>query len=231
MVCTKRRDIAEVFEFITANQAEYSVQMMSHTLGVSRSGFHAYLNRPPSDRQVADDALTDQIAAIHEGSKQTYGAPRIHAELADEGVHVGRKRIERLMKANGLRGVSRRKFVVTTERDPRARPASDLVDHNFYADAPNVLWVSDITYAPTWAGFLYLTVVLDAFSRRIIGWAIENDRKAQLVIETLFGTLGEARKTLEEWQEDYNWRRPHSALGNLTPMEFLQRRAMDKMAA
>jgi len=83
-------------------------------------------------------------------------APRIHAELSDKGIHVGRKRVERLMQANGLRGVSRRKFVVTTERDPRARPAADLVDRNFYADAPNVLWVADITYVPTWPGFLYL---------------------------------------------------------------------------
>ena len=100
--------------------------------------------------------------------------------------------------ANGLRGVSRRKFVVTTERDPRARPASDLVDRNFYADAPNVLWGrpwlrhwferpmdDDITYVPTWAGFLYLAVVLDAFSRRIIGWAMGNDQKAQLVIDAM----------------------------------------------
>ena len=125
---------------MTANQADYSVQLMSRTLGVSRSGFYAYHSRPPSVRQVADDVLSDRIVAIHEASKETYGAPRIHAELADEGVHVGRKRIERLMKAKGLRGVSRRKFVVTTERDPRAQPASDLVDRNFYADAPNVLW-------------------------------------------------------------------------------------------
>ncbi|MBM7066575.1 IS3 family transposase [Actibacterium sp. 188UL27-1] len=119
---------------MTANQAEYSVQVMSRTLGVSRSGFYAHHSRPPSARQAADDALTDRIVTIHEVSKETYGAPRIHAELADEGVHVGRKRIERLMKAKGLRGVSRRKFVVTTERDPRARSASDLVDRNFYAD-------------------------------------------------------------------------------------------------
>ena len=87
---------------MTANQAEYPVQLMSRPLGVSRSGFYAYHSRQPSDRQVADDALTDRIAAIHEGSKQTYGAPRIHAELADEGVHVGRKRIERLMKGEPL---------------------------------------------------------------------------------------------------------------------------------
>jgi putative transposase len=170
---------------MTANQAEYSIQLMSRTLGVSRSGFYAYKCRPPSARQVTDDALTDRIAAIHKASKQTYGTPRIHAELSDEGVHVGRKRIERLMKAKGLRGVSRRKFVVTTERDPRARPASDLVDRNFYADAPNVLWVADITYVPTWAGFLYLAVVLDAFSRRVVGWAMGTRQRTQLVLDAM----------------------------------------------
>ena len=154
---------------MTANRAEYSIQMMSRSLGVSRSGFHARHSRPPSARQVADAALGKRISQIHEASKETYGAPRIHAELAEDGIHVGRKRIERLMQAKGLRGVSRRRFVVTTERDPRARPAVDLVDRNFYADAPNVLWVADITFVPTWAGFLYLAVVLDAFSRRVIG--------------------------------------------------------------
>ena len=170
---------------MTANQAEYLIQMMSRTLGVSRSGFYAHHSRPPSDRTIADDALSKRIAQIHKASKESYGAPRIHAELADEGVHVGRKRIERLMKANGLRGISRRKFITTTERDPRARPAADLVDRNFYADAPNVLWVADITYVPTWAGFLYLAVVLDAFSRRIIGWAMGNSQKTQLVIDAM----------------------------------------------
>ena len=170
---------------MTANQAEYSIQLMSRTLGVSRSGFYAHHSRPPSTRQVTDDALTNRVATIYKASNQTYGAPRIHAELAEDGINVCRKRIERLMKARGLRGVSRRKFVVTTERNPRARPASDLVDRNFYADAPNVLWVADITYVPTWAGFLYLAVVLDAFSRRIIGWAMGKDQKAQLVIDAM----------------------------------------------
>ena len=94
--------MTELFKFKTANQAVYSVQLMSRTLGVSRSGFYAYQSRPPSDRQVADEALTDRIAAIHEASKETYGAPRIHAELADEGIQVGRKRVERLMKGEPL---------------------------------------------------------------------------------------------------------------------------------
>ena len=170
---------------MTANQADYSIQMMSRTLGVPRSGFYAHSSRSPSARSVADEALCRRIAKIHEASKGTYGARRIHAELADEGVSVGRKRIERLMKAKGLRGVSHRKFVVTTQRDPRMRPATDLVDRNFYADAPNVLWVADITYVPTSAGFLYLAVVLDAYSRRIIGWAMGHTQTAQLVIDAM----------------------------------------------
>lgn len=170
---------------MTANQAEYPIQMMSRTLGVSRSGFYAYHSRPLSVRQVADEALSKRIATIHKASKETYGAPRIHAELADEGILVGRKRVERLMLAKGLRGVSRRKFVVTTERDPRVRPAADLVDRNFYADAPNLLWVADITFVPTWAGFLYLAVVLDAFSRRVVGWAMGTRQRTQLVLDAM----------------------------------------------
>jgi len=111
---------------------------MSRRRGVSRSGFYAYHSRPPSARQVADEVPSKRIATIHAISKETYGAPRIHAELADEGVFVGRKRVERLMPAKGLRGVSRRKFVVTTERDPRVRPAADLVDRNFYAPSRQI---------------------------------------------------------------------------------------------
>lgn len=170
---------------MNANQAEYPIQMMARSFGVSRSGFYAFYSRSPSTRALADELLYERIEKIHTNSKQTYGAPRIHAELADEGIHIGRKRIERLMKANNLRGVSRRKYVVTTERDPRARPAADLVDRNFYADAPNVLWVADITFVPTWAGFLFLAVVLDAFSRRVVGWAMGNRQKAQLVIDAM----------------------------------------------
>ena len=170
---------------MTANQATFPTQMMAETLGVSRSGFYAWRERPPSTRAVADAAMSARIEAIHRASRQTYGAPRIHAELADEGTHVGRKRVERLMKAAALKGVSRRKFVKTTMRDERVRPAKDLVDRNFYAAAPNILWVADITYVPTWTGFLYLAVVLDAFSRRIVGWAMDHNLKAQLVLDAL----------------------------------------------
>lgn len=170
---------------MTANQALYPISMMARMLGVSRSGFYAWRDRKPSRRAKQDAALTETIKAHHEASKGTYGSPRIHADLLDDGIKVGRKRVERLMKAAGLRGASKRKYVTTTVRDKRHRPSTDLVDRNFYADEPNVLWVADITYVPTWAGFIYLAVVLDAFSRRIVGWAIGYEQKASLVLNAL----------------------------------------------
>lgn len=178
---------------MSANQAQYPVQVMARSLGVSRSGFYAFEGRGPSNRAVADAALVKEIKRIHKASKRTYGAPRIHAELADEGTHVGRKRIERLMQDNGIVGVSRRKFVKTTIKDERMRPALDLVDRDFHAAAPNQLWVADITYVPTWVGFLYLAVVLDAFSRRIVGWAMGNDLKTQIVLDAMNMAIGQRR--------------------------------------
>ena len=171
------------------------VSTMCRTLGVSRAGSYAWLGRAPSARASAsaDAQLTARIEATHKASRATYGAPRVHAELIDEGVPVGRKRVERLMRAAGLVGVSRRKGAGTTLRDQRVRPACDLVDRNFHADEPDRLWVADITYVPTWAGFLYLAVVLDAFSRRIVGWAMGHDLKAQLVLDALNMALTQRR--------------------------------------
>ena len=178
---------------MTANQAMFPIQTMSKAFGVSRAGYYARLGREPSARSIADAKLTERIRSIHKASKETYGAPRVHAELVDEGIRVGRKRIERLMKAAGLAGVSRRKGRRTTFRDERVRPACDLVDRNFHADEPNRLWVADITYVPTWAGFLYLAVVLDAFSRRIVGWAMGHDLRSQLVLDALNMALTQRR--------------------------------------
>lgn len=178
---------------MTANQAVFPVQMMAKVMGVSRSGFYAWARRPPSARAMADSRLSERIGKIHSASKETYGAPRIHAELADEGLSVGRKRVERLMRAAALAGVSRRKGTRTTIRDDRVRPANDLVDRNFRAGAPNQLWVADITYVPTWAGFIYLSVVLDAWSRRIVGWSMGHDLKAQLVIDAMNMAIGQRR--------------------------------------
>lgn len=178
---------------MTANRAEYPVETMARSMGVSRSGFYSWQAREPSARDIADRELTNLIRQIHAASRESYGAPRIHAELADSGVHVGRKRVERLMKAASLAGVSRRRSARTTIRDERVRPSADLVDRNFYADGPNMLWVADITYVPTWAGFLYLAVVLDAFSRRIIGWAMGTNLKTQLVLDAMNMAIGQRK--------------------------------------
>jgi len=119
-----------------------------------------------SARERSDIALTARIHEIHRRSRGTYGSPNIHAELADEhGIHVGKKRVARLMREAGLRGATLRKFTVTTVSEPATRGAPDLVERRFYADRPNRLWVADATYIPTWAGFLYLAIVLDVFSR------------------------------------------------------------------
>ena len=139
-----------------------------------------------------DAALTAEIRAAHAASKGTYGAPRLQIDLAEAGIRVSRKRVARLMLNAGLVGVSRRKSAVTTVRDG-ARQAPDLVDRNFTADQPNRLWVADITYIPTWGGFLYLAVVLDAFSRRIVGWSMATTLHMQVVLDALNMALWQRR--------------------------------------
>lgn len=163
----------------------FSVASMCRVLGVSRGGFYAWDRRAPSPRRREDQGLAQRIKDIHEQSHGTYGAPRIYAELAAEGVHVGRKRVARLMRENRIRGVSRRKWTTTTVRDGAASPAPDLVKRHFAAAGPNQLWVADITYVPTWAGFLYVAVVLDAWSRRVVGWAFDVSLHVELVLKAL----------------------------------------------
>ena len=171
----------------------HKIATMCRVLEVSPGGYYARLRRPPSARARADAQLSARIAEIHRGSRQTYGAPRIHAELRAQGLGVGCKRVARLMRALKLRGVSRRQWITTTVRDRAARPAPDLVERNFSAPAPNRLWVADITYIPTWAGFLYLAVVLDAFSRRVVGWAMETYLRTELVLKALNMAIGQRR--------------------------------------
>jgi putative transposase len=171
---------------VKVNQATHSVGMMCRLLRISRSGFYAWVDRPMSARARTDLALTGKIEAIHRRSKDTYGSPNIHAELADDhGIRVGRKRLARLMRAAGLRGATLRRYVVTTQTDSSARPAVDLVDRQFYAEGPDRLWVADITYIPTWSGFLYLAMVLDVYSRRVVGWAMETHLRTELILAAL----------------------------------------------
>lgn len=167
---------------------------MCRLLGVSASGFYAWDGRPLSKRALADIALSAKIHAIHRSSRECYGVPRIHAELADDyDIHVGKKRVARLMRGAGLRGVMRRGFVRTTVRDLTALAPPDLVDRNFQIDQLDRLWVADITYCPTWAGFLYLAIVLDACSRKVVGWAMENHLKTELVLAAINMALAQRR--------------------------------------
>jgi putative transposase len=178
-----------------ANQAAHSIPTMCRVLGVSASGYYAWQHRGGSLRTVTDQKLLEQVRAFHRQSRGTYGAPRIHRDLRAAGVHVGRKRVARLLKQAGLRGVSRRKWPVTTVRAEHARPAPDLVQRAFTATGPNQLWVADITYIPTWAETLYLAVVLDVWSRRIIGWAMATHLRTSLVLAALEMAIAQRRPT------------------------------------
>ena len=170
---------------MSANQARFRVATMARVFGVSPSGYYAWRRRPPSARARADAELRARVQAIHGRSRGTYGAPRIHAELTEGGVAVSRKRVARVMRSVGVAGVSRRRGPRTTRRNAQARPAPDRVERRFEADAPNRLWVADITYVPTLAGFLYLAIVLDVFSRRVVGWAMAGHLRTALVVEAL----------------------------------------------
>jgi putative transposase len=159
---------------------------MCRLLKISPSGFYAWDERAMSARERVDIALTARIHQIYRRSRETYGSPMIHAELADEhGIRVGRKRVARLMRAAHLRGATLRKFVVTTLSAEQPPEVADLVERRFYADRPNRLWVADATYIPTWSGFLYLAIVLDVFSRKVVGWAMENHLRTELMLAAI----------------------------------------------
>jgi putative transposase len=166
---------------------------MCRVLEVSSSGYYAWLKRGMSKRAKEDAVLGARVTKIFWWSRSTYGSPRIHQELKAEGASVGRKRVARLMRGSGLVGASRRKWVTTTVRDRSTRPAPDLVDRKFTATAPNQLWVADITYIPTWVGFLYLAVILDVWSRKIVGWAMANHLRTELVLAALDMALTQRR--------------------------------------
>ena len=168
-----------------ANQAEFDVTKMCRVLGVSPSGYYAWKDRPPSARAVENERLLKRMREIHTFSRETYVRPRMYAELRDDGWLVNRKRVARLMSLDGLQGATRRRKWRTTKRAKDARPAPDLVGRNFGVDGPDQLWVADITYVPTWSGFLYLAVVVDAWSRRVVGWSMETHLRTDLVLQAL----------------------------------------------
>ena len=176
------------YELVETEKAHYPTTVLCRSLGISTSSFYDWRHRKvhPSLRSRSDAALTERIRKIHTQSRGTYGAPRIHAELRlGEGIGVGRKRVARLMRAAGIEGVYRRRRGGCTRRDPGAEPAEDLVNRQFDVDGPNELWVSDVTEHPTAGGKVYLAVVLDAWSRMVIGWSIADHIRTELVVDAL----------------------------------------------
>jgi len=174
------------YRLIDAEKANYPVLLLCKVLGVSRSGYYDWKDRPPSKRDLENATLTERIRDVHHGSRGTYGYPRVHAELRALGVRCSRKRVARLMRKDGLRGCIRgRKRKHITRQDPLAVPAPDLVGRNFVAPAPNKLWTADITYVSTEEGFLYLAFILDVYSRKVVGWSMANHLRSELVAAAL----------------------------------------------
>jgi transposase InsO family protein len=178
------------YQFIADHRQEFLITVMCRVLGVSRSGYYAWRKRPTCARKMADQTLTEQIETIHQDSRRTYGSPRIHDELVETGVKCGHNRVARLMGAMGLAAKQSRKFKLTTTDSQHDYPIKpNVLDRDFTAERPNQKWLADITYLPTEEGWLYLAVVLDLYSRRIVGWAMADNLERQLVLAALHMAL------------------------------------------
>ena len=174
------------YTFIVAHETQFVVNRMCHVLGVGCSGYYAWRKRAPSNREEANQALVELIKKEYEASRKTYGSPRLHVALQRQGVVCGHNRVARLMRLHRIVAPTRRKYhPVTTQRDPEAVPAPNHLNQDFTATAPNQKWVCDFTYIATAEGWLYLAVVLDLFSRKVIGWAMSQTMDAALVITAL----------------------------------------------
>lgn len=173
------------FEFIDAQKAHFPVDFMCQQLDVSRSGYYAWKARPESERHKADRALGEVVTAVHQQSRGTYGSPRVHAELRARGQRVSRKRVARLMNERGLCARKRRRFVRTTDSRHNQPVAPNTLERNFSPGQPNCTWATDITYVGTRQGWLYLAVVLDLFSRKVVGWSMSEHIDRHLVLNAL----------------------------------------------
>jgi len=181
------------FAFIAAKKAVYPVEVLCSVLEVSRSGYYAWCKRPPPPRAVADAQLAAEIAGVHQRSRRTYGSPRVHADLRAKGLRVSRKRVERVMRENGIAALRKRPFRRTTDSNHDNPIAPNLVDRDFEPEAPNTVWATDVTYIPTVEGWLYLAVILDLFSRRVVGWAASPSNDRELALKALHQAVAARR--------------------------------------
>jgi len=163
---------------------------MCRVLQVSKSGYYAWRKREPSDRAVENERLTTKILEVHKESRQSYGSPRVHAELVAQGFEVSRNRVARLMREEGIVGRRKPRFRKTTDSDHKLPVAKNLLDRQFTVDEPDAAWVADITYVWTQRGWLYLAVILDLFSRRVVGWSMADHMRTELVLDALSAALG-----------------------------------------
>jgi putative transposase len=179
------------FAFIATEKAYLPVAMMCRMLQVSRSGFYAWRQRPPSARALEDQRLTLEVSAIHAQSRRSYGSPRVHVELRERGRRIGRKRVARLMRTAGLRARMPRRFRRTTDSEHALAIRDNLLARRFAVARPNFGWVADITYLWTLEGWLYLAVILDLFSRRVVGWSMSERLEKKLALDALSMALAE----------------------------------------
>lgn len=179
------------YQFIADHQAEFSVRLMCQLLNVSSSGYYAWRKRPVSEREMANQELLKEIKAVHEESYETYGSPRIYAEMKEKGVICSENRVARLMRQEGLQAKQSKRYKTTTKADKSHPVTPNLLAQDFMASAPNQKWTADITYIPTLEGWLYLAVILDLFSRRVVGWSMSARMTSTLVIDALNMALGQ----------------------------------------
>jgi transposase InsO family protein len=173
------------FAFILAEKALYPIVILCHVLGVSCSGFYAWLRRPPSARARSDQQLAVEIVAVHARSRRTYGSPRVRATLRAKGLRVGKKRVERLMRREGVRAERKRPFRTTTDSRHDSPIVPNRLARDFTAEAPNRVWVTDVTAVRTQEGWLFVAVMLDLFARRAVGWATSAVNDTDLALSAL----------------------------------------------
>jgi putative transposase len=182
------------FAFIHEHRDDWPVELMCEVLAVSRSGFYAWRRRPMSDRAKRQQELTDKIRLVHAQSRRTYGSPRVTAELKDQGVCICENTVAKLMKQAQIQAKIKRRFLPRTTDSAHAHPiAANRLDRDFAARAPNQKWACDITYIPTAAGWLYLAVVLDLYSRKVVGWSMQEHLRSELVEEALAMAIASRR--------------------------------------
>ena len=181
------------FAFIAAEKAQHPVAVLCSVLGVSSSGFYAWRKRPPSERAKGDARLAVEVRLAHKRGRGTYGSPRVHRELKAHGHRVGKKRVERLMRQEGIQGQQKRRLRRTTDSNHTQPVAANVLARNFHAQAPNTAWVTDVTYVWTGEGWLYLAALLDLFSRRVVGWAASETNDRALALDALRRALSARR--------------------------------------